>query len=316
MRFTERDGQILEAIQTYDGVLSRRQIKQLFWRESSWRVLHRRLAYLHYNNYIAKPDLDDRKIRPIPEPVAWLDWRGALCLAGQVGISVKWPKNINENQLRILQSQLQKAGFRWRREPRWSQLAHDLAVVDVRLAFQQAAISTSHIKIEEWINESSFRADMDVIEFTLNKPKGRPRKWKKGICPDGALVLSDRHRKEMGEPHRARFLLELDMASHDSASFGLEKAAAGAAYIKSSEFQNRFGSNSGRWLVVTTGDIRLQNLMRQTIKYAPNASSLFYFATFEKVISNNLLLDDIWYQPGVDSTVPLPFGVGQGVSDE
>jgi hypothetical protein len=63
------------------------------------------------------------------------------------------------------------------------------------------------------------------------------------VCPDAYFEIIDESRRMSGEPHIARFLLELDMSTHDNPSFGREKAAAGAAYIKSSKFRVRFGNN-------------------------------------------------------------------------
>ena len=66
--------------------------------------------------------------------------------------------------------------------------------------------------------------------------------------------------------------MEMDLATHDNPSFGIEKAAAGAAYIKSEKYKKRFGSNSGRWLVITTGVTRMKNLMNQTREKAMSNS--------------------------------------------
>ena len=40
--------------------------------------------------------------------------------------------------MRTMARNLRAQGFRWLREPRWMQLAHDLAVVDCRLAIERA----------------------------------------------------------------------------------------------------------------------------------------------------------------------------------
>ena len=307
MRFTERDGQILDAIHAYDGVLARRQIKQLFWPESSWRVLHRRLAYLHYHSYIAKPDLDDRKIRPIPEPVVWINWRGALHLAGKSGIKVQSPNGSNEYQIRKLRTQLRKSGFRWLREPNWSQLSHDLTVVDIRLALQNACVTNSDLEITEWVNESVFRANPDVIEI-INRYKSNTRKIKRGVIPDGAFLFSDLRRKRQEKPYKGRFLLELDMASHDNSSFGMEKAAVGVAYVKSDAYRKRFGSNSGRWLVVTTGSVRMKNLIKQTKQCAGDGANLFFFSTLDLLEEEDPFISPVWFKVMQDEPVSLLSG--------
>ena len=108
---------------------------------------------------------------------------------------------------------------------------------------------------------------MDKVDFQFINREGISQKRCKGVCPDGYFVIVDEERKAQGKPCRARFLLELDMATHDNPSFGIEKAAAGAAYIHHPSYKVRFGSNSGRWLVVTTGDVRMKNLMHQTSRF-------------------------------------------------
>ncbi len=302
MRFTERDGRILQAIQDYDGVLARRQIKQLFWPESSWRVLHRRLAYLHYHQYIAKPDLEDRKVRPIPEPVVWLDWRGALQVAGQNGLKVEPPNKDNENQLRKLERELHKAEMRWLREPLWSQLSHDLHLVDIRLRLEYSAGQHPDLVLEEWVNESDFRSRLDTVSV---KSGQGGREKKRGVIPDGSFVVSDLARKREGKPHRARFLLEVDMATHDHANFGRRKAIPGAAYISSDAYHVRFGSNTGRWLVVTTGEVRMKNLAHQIECEVSERKNLFVLTTNEQFIKSDPLVDAIWWRAGDDTAKSL-----------
>lgn len=41
----------------------------------------------------------------------------------------------------------------------------------------------------------------------------------------------------------------------------VEKAASGAAYINIKEFKTRFENNSGRWLIITTNEIRMQGFI-------------------------------------------------------
>src|SRR5260221_2042599 len=54
MRFTARDGRILEAIHAYDGTLADFQIKQLFFTgESQMRL---RMRFLYQNGYVTRPD--------------------------------------------------------------------------------------------------------------------------------------------------------------------------------------------------------------------------------------------------------------------
>jgi len=251
------------------------------------------------------PNLEQRRTKPIPEPVVWLGWRGALSVAGQYGIQIQLPKNNNENQLRKLQSHLRDQGIRWHREPRWIQLAHDLAVVDFKLAIERSAHQLPSIKMEKWLSESVFRSNTDVVSFQLKGKDGKVRISKKGVCLDAYFEVVDEKRRAKGEPHRARFLLELDMATHDNPSFGREKILPGVAYIKSPAYKVRFGFNSGRWLLVTTGSKRMENLMRQTKERAKKDAPMFYFTTLDELTSVNVLTVPIWQQVGRDELIPL-----------
>ncbi|MDO9546167.1 MAG: replication-relaxation family protein [Pelolinea sp.] len=308
LRFQERDGAILKTIYNHDGVVARRHIKYLFWKDKSWRGMARRLSFLKSQDYIQWPSLEQRKSHPIPEPVVWLGWRGALYLAGISGLQVEEPKNANENQLRNLERQLRSRGFYWMREPRWSNLRHDLSVTDIRFWVQTSLLKIPHLVFEEWINESVFRIQTDYVDYKVQSREGEWVLKHKGVIPDGYFSIIDQSRKEKGEPFRARFLLEVDMATHDNPSFGIEKSAPGGAYIKSQPYRERFESNSGRWLVVTTGSIRMRNLLIQTRSRAGIDAHLFYFTTFDQMARSNFFLDPVWRQPTSSETIPLVSG--------
>lgn len=305
MRFQERDAAILKAIYENDGVLARRHLKTLFWPQATKQAMEQRLSTLYHNAYLNWPNLEQRRTKPIPEPVVWLGWRGALAVASHYGVQVQPPQNPNENQLRKLESRLRDQGIRWHREPRWIQLAHDLAVVDFKLALERSTHQQSTIKLDKWLPESVFRSNTDVVSFEVKGKDGKTRTAKKGVCPDAYFEIVDESRKARAEPHLARFLLELDMATHDNPSFGREKVLPGVAYIKSPSYKNRFGFNSGRWLIVTKGRRRLKNLMQQTKEKAGPSSAMFYFATLDKLSRANVLTSPIWQLPGVDGLIPL-----------
>jgi hypothetical protein len=305
LRFQLRDGQILQTIQKMGGVMAKRQLKALYWRTSSQRAMEKRLAKLKLYSYIDWPNLEQRRVNPNPEPVIWSDWRGACYLASLAGIKVDFPKKMNETGKRTLQKSLKESGFTWLREPRWSQLYHDLTVIDIRLTFQHYWEQSGPILLEEWINESEFRSHMDVIEIKYTTRSGKVAFKNKGICPDGMMVIVDEKRRQLNQPFRARFLLEVDMATHANLNFGWEKSVAGSAYIKSKAYRERFGNNSGRWLVITTGETRLKNLMKQTRKMVEKDSDLFLFTTFQDFFSGNPLQGNIWSKCGLDQKVDL-----------
>ena len=297
MRFQERDGAILSAIYEYDGTLARRHLEDKFWKGASLRAVLKRLAKLVNNGYLARPTAHQRKTQPIPEPVYWLDWRGIMWVAGQNNVFVAPLTNTGENQMRRLAVRLREQGIRWLREPRWTQLPHDLAIVDFRLQVEQAVSEVPTLSLEKWTHESQFRSDGDTVEYQIAGRDGEVKRKTKRVYPDSYFVIADQRRANRGLLARARFLLELDHATYTNERFGREKVAPGLAYIHSAEYRARFGDNSGRWLVVTTGRIRMRHLMRQTRQVAGSGANIFLFATFDLLKTGNILTDQVWRQP-------------------
>ena len=294
MRFQKRDALILQAIQDYGGVLAKRHIQDLFWRGKSERAMQNRLSKLQSGGYLEWPSIEQRKLYPIPEPIAWLGWKGAMQIASQHNLKVDSPKAINENQLRGLELALRKMDFRWLREPRWSQLTHDLTLIDVRLKIEYDVARMKDVIISHWINETDFRVDFDQVSFSYKDRHGNVRQKKRGVIPDGYFCLVDQKRASQALPAKAHFFVEVDMATHDNPSFGIEKVAVGAAYIHSRAFASRFGSNNGRWLIITTGEVRMKNLMAHTLQRAGKDSGLFFFSTFTELFSHHCFEDQMW----------------------
>lgn len=79
----------------------------------------------------------------------------------------------------------------------------------------------------------------------------------------------------------------------------------GLAYIKSKAYEERFGHYSGRWLVVTTGERRLRNMLNQA--RLADAKGVFYFTTFSLLNSATILRAPIWKRADRDDLVPLLF---------
>ena len=270
MRLTTRDKRILEAIHAFDGVLSDQQIKHLFFSGTSQLRLRMRLLYQH--GYVVRPDR--RRRASLPTMVYWLDERGADHVAGLSGITRK--------------------EFRFRREPKWSQLEHDLAVNDLRLAFMDACGTTPGFTLEEWIPQGEFWAQPDRVTFTL--PNGR--RAARYVRPDGFCVI------QRGS-YYSRLLVELDRASEDNPRIGREKILPGIAYLRSPAYKQRFGFTSGRWLFVTTSERRLQNMKRQTEVLAGDDAKLFYFTTSAAITSAHLLTAPLWQRGGESSPTSL-----------
>ncbi len=260
---------ILEAIHAFDGLLSFSQIRRIFFGGKS--QAEERLKLLYQHRYLNRPTADQR--RRLSEMVYWLDRRGADLVASLQGIP------------------LRELG--WRQEPRWFQVEHDLAVNDFRLAMRSALTGADEVSMETWVPESEFWAYPDTISYSYN---GQTIKRK--IIPDGYFVLA--HNRL-----RIRYLLEIDRSTEDNPRFLREKILPGLAYLKSQAYENRFGHRSGRWVVVTTGERRLRNMLLQAKR--AKAEGLFYFTTFAQISAESLLRAPIWRRADREDPVPLIF---------
>lgn len=270
MRLTARDSRILEAIHTFDGVLSDKQIRALFFGAVSQMQLRMRLLYQH--GYVARPDR--RRRASLSTMVYWLDERGAAHVAGLSGIPLE--------------------EFSYRREPKWAQLDHDLTVNEIRMALMQACQTTPGFTLEQWIPQGEFWSHPDKVTFTLPDGKTSIRY----VRPDGYCVIRQ-------GAYTSRLLLELDMATEDNPRFAREKVIPGIAYLRSTTYKKRFGFASGRWLVVTTSERRLRNMKKQAEIAAGNDTKLFYFTTLAEASPKTLLTAPIWWRGGDDRPTAL-----------
>lgn len=263
MRFTERDGHILEAIQAYDGLLADYQIQRLFF--TAERQCRGRLNILFRHGYLMRPDLKQRG--SLPCMVNWLSKKGAAYVAGLYGQDIK--------------------SFAYRRQPRWSQVTHDLAVNDFRIDVVEASRRNTALHLEQWIPEGEFWAHPDRVHYADIHGRRKSRL----VRPDGYFVI------RQGK-YVSRLLLELDMATEDNPRFAREKVLPGIAYLRSKAYKKRFGYQSGRWLVVTTSEHRMRNLKSQTEVVAGNAARLFYFTVAEQVQPDTVFTKPIWQRGG------------------
>jgi hypothetical protein len=269
MRLTARDKGILEAVYAYDGLLSFSQIQRLFFSGES--QAEERLKLLYQHRYLNRPEMDQR--RRLPEMVYWLDRRGAELVASLNGVG------LNE--------------LAWRQEPRWFQVEHDLAVTDFRLDLTESCRKEPELELETWIPESEFWAWPDTVSYSYAN-----RQVTRRVRPDGFFILST-------DDLRIRYLLEIDRSTEDNPRFLREKILPGLAYLKTEAYAKRFGHRSGRWLVVTTGERRLRNMLLQA-KHG-QAAGLFYFTTYDQITVDTLLHSPIWRRADRDDAVPLIF---------
>jgi hypothetical protein len=269
MRLTERDRRILEAVHTYDGMLGFSQLKKMFFTGES--QAKQRLKLLYQNRYLNRPNNKQR--RRVPEMIYWLDKQGAAIVTSLNGTPIR--------------------EFSWRKQPRWFQVEHDQAVNDFRLDMEQACKQDPEIELVTWMPESEFWAYPDRVSYEYQE-RSKQRK----IRPDGYLMLAL-------PKHKIRYLLEIDRGTEDNPRFLREKILPGLAYIDSKAYKDRFGQNGGRWLVVTTGEKRLANMMKQAKR--AHTGGKFYFTTFDQLSVDTILHAPIWRRADRSENLPLVF---------
>ena len=278
IRLTERDGRLLEYIHAYDGVMSLRQIDELFFRGRGGSWPRERLRALAAHDLVRSPKPAERHLVPAGEQIYWLGKRGAEQVAGLQGQQVQ--------------------AFPWRRTPRWSILQHDLAVNDFRIDVQRAVSTDPRLTLQYWVPEGEFLVHPDTVTYHGFLGKRRKRQ----VRPDGFFVV---RRMDGRAASDFAFLLEVDMATEDNPRFVRDKVLPGLAYLKSDAYRQRFGLRYGRWLVVTTTEQRLRNMVEHAGR--AGASGLFYFTTFAQVDPNTLLHAPIWTAAGrVESVALIP----------
>jgi hypothetical protein len=281
VRLTRRDEQIFEMIHTFDGLLSLRQIDQLFFAGNGRTQPRARMRSLFHNGYVNMPDVNQhRRYVPQGETCYFLDKKGAEIVAALHGEEL--------------------AQFRWRDAPRWSLIAHDLKVNDFRLAVMQACAQDEELSLYEWIPEGDFLVEPERVTFQTTSGHTRTRQFR----PDGFFRVRRPSLRYPGKFEDFAFLLEVDMGTEDNPRFVREKVRPGISYLKSEAYQERFGVRYGRWLVVVNGgEMRLRNMKEHTER--AGGSGFFYFTTFDKVAPLSVITEPIWFLAGEDSPRPI-----------
>ena len=166
-------------------------------------------------------------------------------------------------------------------------LTHCLAIVDVRIAFQEAVKLREDVSIERWIPEMLCRD-----EYQVRTSGSGDSTWCTEVFrPDGFVQLKQDGRKPLHG-----FFLEIDLGHTSSKQF-VGKLNTHEHYLKSGLFAEVFDAvpnDEFNTLVVTTGNGRLSNLCDLVEQ---NASRLFWFTTFEAIRSHGAL-GPIWRVPG------------------
>lgn len=277
MRLTNRDKEILSAIYDFEGLMSRAQLAKLFFNGGEPGA-KKRLRKLFENGYIRQPDERDLHRVPVGTWLYWLDHDGLDIVAGLKGDEPLYTDKVRTQS------------------PQWAKVEHDLALNDVRLTMLDAIAAHPELQLGEYVNEKilTHRAD----EVTFSQANGR--QTKKRFAADGFFTVYRTHEERK---ITLAYLLEIDMGTHSNPAFQDEKVRPGVAYLTSEVYQARFGIKFGRFLVVTTSDVRLENLLKQASRV--EGGQLFYFTTFKKLTPQTFFTEPIWRSSGKE----VPFAL-------
>ncbi len=273
MRLTERDKTILQTIYEFEGLISKKQIAMLcFGGNEDWAK--KRMRLLFENGYVRQPDATSMHRVPIGEWIYWLDHLGLETVAGLLG-----DDPLYTDKARTV-------------APQWGKIEHNLAINDFRLKVLATIANSPFLILDQWVNEKTLNHWGDEVTWT--PPNGRPAK--KRFAMDGFFVV--RSRKKL-----YAYLLEIDKGTHSNPAFVDEKVRPGVVYLTSPLYEQRFGVKYGRYLVVTAGGKRLENMMKQTERV--QGGEAFYFTTFAAVSPETVLTGPIWRKPGTDNPFAL-----------
>jgi len=275
MALVERDVRMLEHVQYYGGVLRADHLLDLEFPGTRGKACQRRLTRLFHNGYL----LRSSKVGSVycGGAVYWLTRKGAREIAAG---AADHPS-------------VSSSGV----SPVWSQIHHDLRIVDIVLAVQGAcAASSGEFKLREWFTERDLRQEATSVPYVTRAGVTASRK----VIPDAYLQL-ERHTGS-GQPFYSRLLLEVDNSTHPQRRFADDKVLPGIAWVKSAGYTKRFGAPRGRWLVVTKSEQRLSALKETSERVAGKAAAFWYFTTFAQISPETLLSAPIWQRGGT----PLP----------
>lgn len=263
MPLMERERFLLDKIYAYDGFLAFSHIKRLFGVSDAqvYRIM-KRLIDLGLVQQLSR---EQRRFSD--QPVYWLTRSGAQWIALQIGVAL--------------------SDLSWREAPRFTMLPHDFAVTDFRMDMVFACERLEHVVLQEWIPELVFRSSPDRITYTNGKGERKQR----NIIPDGYCILRVFGK---GTDKLKRYIIEIDRRTEDNPRFGEEKILPGMAYLNSDEYKQRFGLDKrrGHYLVVTTGERRMENMLAQARKLNGDR---FLFTTFDQVSPDTVLTKPIWH---------------------
>jgi hypothetical protein len=280
VRLQERDKAIIEFQHACGGMLTLNQIDRRFFENRQTTRSRNRMQDLVNAGYLEKVGNEHRRYIPPGEVVYFQTKRGAEVVAGLQGLAID--------------------ELEWQGAGRWSLIDHDIHTTYFLLdALEACEQVRSDLELVEFVPEVFFKKNPDVITYRDRRRNKQTRR----MWPDLYLRIQQQAPEKPGKKREWLYLVEVDMGTEANLKFG-SKVRAGAAYLNSKEYRQRFGHNYGRWLVVTkSGGRRLNNMRRQTVR--DGGAGLYYFTTFAEINPQSIFSQPVWYPAEEDDPFVL-----------
>lgn len=264
-RLKDRDREIIKAVNTC-RVLETRHIQDLFF--GSPKPCYGRLKKLYENGFLERHYLTKIAAAPAASTLLYsLTKLGAEVLAATYAYT---SEDLHFASKTLLNPE---------------KLPHTMAINDFWVAVNKATHGQEGVRVVEWIDELTFRADPDYVYV---KGAGGRRK-RKPLLPDGYLVL----RTPQGT---ARFFVELDRGTEGLTQFR-SQIEVYTEYMVSGRYQQRFKSTSLRILVVSTSTQRRLDNLKKAVEQA-GGGERYLFGCFKPPYPPALLNAPLWQKLG------------------
>lgn len=269
---TENTERVMTAIHAYEGVMSHAQIVRLCFPGCTSTWPFERMQHYFDHRLVQKFDAYNVNGQQLGKIIYTLDKKGA-------GIAAR-------------KKQIGWAEFKWRGNPRWLTLVHDLAINDFRLAVREACRINPRFSVKQWISE---------YELSQVSPRIPGRL-------DSFFILQREKNIQARQVEQLALHLEIDTGNHSLNRLIKRKVKPILRYFGSDKYFNQFGVRAGVCLIVTNSEKRLHNL-KQAVE-ENRGEGLFYLTTSTAVSAQTVLTEPIWFLAGSDyvfslETMPL-----------
>ena len=277
IEITDRDREIFLTIYRYDGVLSADQVHRWFF--GAKRRAQYRISALFHNRYLQRSTPELTREHRIPEPIVWLDRKGAESVAEQFGIE----------EIKDLS---------WRRTPRWSRISHDIGLNEARRIIENAANTIPSCSIEVWHGQDDLqRMFPDKVRYLDRDNQVK----EKGVWSDAYLRLRVRQLSSREVP--IPFLIEFDNGTFDQPRLAEEKLSPIMHLILSKTYRRQLGEGGRLLVIAKASEVRFQNMRKNFTRFGGSPFSLFVRAS--ELTVEQAITEPVWLVPHCDQRVSL-----------